>query len=153
MEIGHVLSNAQKVVHTKQDLFLRLCSLNYLNALVKKEEYKGLLAYGMIKPKVVRLAIDLAKNGKIGLCEELCFKPNEDCLFVKCYGLQFSFHKINIKLLEEECPELRNCEEQWEGIKLQPIAGTLYKLALEAIEKDFEEDAIRGKIKDLIIID
>lgn len=150
MEFEEVLYQAKMPVQTKLELFLRLCSLNYLNALVKKKEYKGVLGYGMIKPKVMHLAMNLAKNDIIGLCEDICFKTDEDCLFVKCYGLQFSFHHVGVSILEEECPELRNDEAEWEGLKLQPIAEPLYELANEMVEKGFEEDVVKDMIKAII---
>ena len=68
-EIKEIMVDAQKNVGTKQDFFLRLSALNYLNSLVKKKEYKGVVNYGMIKPNVIRLVIDLFKQGKEKLSE------------------------------------------------------------------------------------
>lgn len=150
MMIDDVLNQAKMPVQTKQELFLRLCSLNYLNALVKKKEYKNVLGYGMIKPKVMHFAMNLKKNDKVALCEDICFKTDEDCLFVKCYGLQFSFHHVGMSILEEECPELRNDEVKWEGLKLQPIAESLYVLAKEAYELGLEENIVKERIKSII---
>lgn len=62
MDFEAAISHAKMTVYTKQELYLRLCALNYLNAMVKKKEYKGLLTYGMFKPQAMRLAIDLAKH-------------------------------------------------------------------------------------------
>jgi len=150
MMIEEVLNQAKMPVQTKQELFLRLCSLNYLNALIKKKEYKSILGYGMIKPQVMHLAMNFVKNDMTGLCDDICFKPEEDCLFVKCYGLQFSFHHVGVSVLEEECPELRNDEAEWEGIKLQPIAEPLYELANEMVEKGLEEGVMQDRIKAII---
>ena len=40
MDITEILENAKLVVQTKQELFLRLSAINYLNALVKQKDYK-----------------------------------------------------------------------------------------------------------------
>lgn len=150
MVIDKVLNQAKLPVQTKQELFLRLCSLNYLNTLVKKKEFKSVLGYGMIKPKVMHLAMNLVKNDKTCLCEDICFRNDEDCLFVKCYGLQFSFHHVGVRILEEECPELRNDEVQWDGVRLQPIAEPLYDLAKETFEQGLGDEVVVERIKALL---
>ncbi len=152
MGIEEILSNAQMPVHTKLELFLRLSALNFLNALVKKKEYEGVLGYSMIKPKVMHLAMNLAKNDKTGLCEDICYKTDGDILFVKCYGVQFSFHHVGVSILEEECPQLRNDEAQWERVRLQPIAGPLYELAKEVMEQGLEDDEAIARVKAVINI-
>ncbi|SEA55609.1 hypothetical protein SAMN05216462_1779 [Xylanibacter ruminicola] len=148
--IEDILRQAEQEVKTKQGLFLRLCALNYLNALVKKKEYKDVLTYGMIKPKVMYLAMDIAKNNKQDLCEGICYKQNEDCLFVKCYGLQFSFHHVNVKALDEECSQLCDEDAQWEGVRLQPVAEQLYELANEVVEKGIGEVELKGRIMSIL---
>lgn len=150
MVIEDLLSQAKMPVQTKQELFMRLCSLNYLNALVKKKEFKSVLGYGMIKPNVMHLAMNLVKNGKIELCEDISFKPDEDCLFVRCYGLQFSYHHVGVRVLEEECPELQNDEVQWDGVRLQPIAEPLYDLAKETLEQGLGDEVVKERIKALL---
>lgn len=150
MVIEEMLSQAKMPVKTKQELFLRLCSLNYLNALVKKKENRGLLGYWMIKPEALQLAIDLMKNGQSGLCEEIYVKEKEDCLYIRCYGLQFSFHHINVKVLANNYPLLCNDNAKWDGVKLQSVAGALYSLANEIIKDNYDEETIKGRIKTIL---
>ena len=125
MEIEEVKSNARIEIYSKQDLFLKLCSLNYLNALVKKEEYKEKIGYGIIKPSVIWTVKTLIKNDLKGLCEELAVNQEDDSVFIRCYGLQFSFHHVNSKMLIQDWPELSNKEAKWDGIRLQPVASHL----------------------------
>lgn len=150
MVVEEILNHAQMEVHTKQELFLRLCALNNLNALVKKKENKGVLNYGMIKPKALQLAIDLMKNDQSGLSEEIYVKEEEDCFYIRCYGLQFSFHHINVKVLAKDYPQLCNANAIWDGVKLQPIAEALYSLANETIMENFDEDTVKDRIKTIL---
>lgn len=145
-----MLNHAKMPVQTKQELFLRLCSLNYLNALVKKKEYKSVLGYGMIKPEALQLAINLMKDGQSSLCEEIYVKEEEDCLYIRCYGLQFSFHHVNVKVLENNYPQLCNDNARWDGVKLQSVAGALYSLANETIKENHDEEVIKVRIKTIL---
>lgn len=150
MVIEDLLSQAKMPVQTKQELFLRLCSLNYLNALVKKKEYRGILGYGMIKPEALQLVINMMKNGQSSLSEEIYVKEKEDCLYIRCYGLQFSFHHINVKVLANNYPLLCNDNAKWDGVKLQSVAGALYSLANEIIKDNYDEETIKGRIKTIL---
>lgn len=150
MVVEEILSHVQMEVHTKLELFLRLCALNNLNALVKKKGNKGVLNYGMIKPKALQLAIDLMKNGQSGLCEEIYVKEEEDCLYIRCYGLQFSFHHINVKVLVNNYPQLCNANAIWDGVKLQPVGETLYSLANEAVKENYDEVTVKNRINTIL---
>lgn len=150
MEVEEVISDSKIKVYTKQDVFLRLCALNLLNALIKKKEYKEVLGYGMIKPNVMRLALYLGKSHRKELCEEVCFQPEEDCLYLRCYGVQFCFHAVNINVLEEKCSQLCNYEAKWDGVRLQPIAEPLYLLAKETVEQGLDEQAVKTRILAII---
>lgn len=150
MVIEDLLNMAKMPVQTKQELFLRLCSLNYLNALVKKKEYRGILGYGMIKPEALQLVINMMKNGQSSLSEEIYVKEKEDCLYIRCYGLQFSFHHINVKVLANNYPLLCNDNAKWDGVKLQSVAGALYSLANEIIKDNYDEETIKGRIKTIL---
>jgi len=141
-----VLADAWSKIHTKQELFLKLCSLNYLNALVKQAEYKEMISYGRIKSAVIRMVTDLAQNKKTGLCDEISVKLDNDCVYIRCYGVQFSFHHINSKILTAEWPELNNPTIQWDGVRLQPIAKELYELAKEVVSQSLGENVIKDRI-------
>lgn len=80
------------------------------------------------------------------LCDEVYIKPSENCAYIKCYGLQFGFHNINAKALEEEFPQLTNEKGKWDGVKLQPIAKKLFELAKNIVEQNQEEYVIKEKI-------
>jgi len=69
--LSEALDYAKMDVGSKAELFLRLCSLNYLNSMIKIPEFKQRINYGMIKPKALQLVIDLEKSEKTTLCEEI----------------------------------------------------------------------------------
>ena len=148
--LTEALQYATIEVDSKADLFLRLCSLNYLNALVKLPDFKQKLDYGLIKPKALQLAIDLQKFGKKALCEEISVREDEDCLYIRCMGLQFSFHHVNAKLLIEAFPELSNPEAKWDGIRLQPVATQLYELGKETYTSSLKENIVVDRIKHIL---
>lgn len=150
MDLKEIISYAGQPVKTKQDLFLRLTALNLLNSLVKQKEYKEVVNYGNIKPKVFYLIKNLASKNILELCDELCIKPSEDCAYIRCYGLQFGFHNINAKALEEEYPNLVNEKGVWDGVRLQPIAKELYEMAKETAAQNLSEEAIKERIKKII---
>ena len=133
MAIEVVKSDARIEIHNKQDLFLKLCSLNYLNALVKKDEYKGKIGYEMIKPSVIWTVKTLMKDGLLGLCEELTVNPNDDSV-----------------MLIEEWPELSNKEAKWDGVRLQPVAKELYELAKDIVQSKLDEDDVKDRVETII---
>ena len=148
--IEALLNDARIEIRKKQDLFLKLCSLNYLNALVKKEKYKGKIGYDKIKPSVIWAVKTLMKNHLQGLCEELSINPDDDSVYLRCYGLQFSFHHVNSQMLIEEWPDLSNKEVKWDGTRLQPVAKDLYELAKDVVKSNLGQDDVRERIEAII---
>ncbi len=126
----------------KQDVFLMLCSINFLNAMIKKTEYKDVLSYAEIKPIVSKLfeyCID-----DTSLLDDFFINTKEKCAYLRSYGLQFSFH--NIKITEKINAFVESAQNQmvpWDGIRLQPIAEKLFQMACgledgSVLEKDLE---------------
>ena len=150
MDLKEILNHAGMVVETRQWLFLRLCALNYLNALVKQKENRGVLDYGTIKSRAFFLINNIVGNNKIGLCDDLYIKPSEDCMYLRCYGLQFGFHHIRAKELQENFPQLCNEDVQWDGVRLQPLAEQLYELAKEVVVQDMDEQTVKDRIQPII---
>jgi len=114
----------------KDDVFLSLCSLNLLNAAIKKDEYKYVLSYGIIKPSVSKLVEFCVTHQDDKLAEELYYSQMERCMYIRSFGFQFSFHNITItndikRFIDSDL----NIFVKWDGIKLQPIAKELFVLA------------------------
>lgn len=68
-------------------------------------------------------------------------------MFIRCNGLQFSFHHVNSKMLTEEWPQLLIADVTWDEIRLQPIAKQVYELAKEVDSHEFGEEKVRERTK------
>lgn len=151
-EVEEAKKQKERTINTKKDTFLVLCSLNLLNAAVKKDEYKGMVGYGLIKPSVSKFIEFCMENSCSDFVDEICYNPKERCVYIRCYGLQFSFHNISTKYIQTDFLNiLSNRPTKWDGIKLQPLALNLYKLAVSCFENNIsEEDVIKEKIQNII---
>ncbi|MFA6859925.1 MAG: hypothetical protein WCR30_00885 [Clostridia bacterium] len=131
-------------IETKEDVFLYFSALNFLNAFVKKNYAPREFKKNYFFKNSVSKCIDAIINNN------LC-----DCIF--CYGdnvvmgevanLQFSFHRANISdLMNKE----RNSNgskyhfDYWKGIRLQPIAGFVFKEAMSLPNISKENMTILG---------
>ena len=126
----------------KRDVFLILCSINFLNAMIKKKEYKDVIHYGVIKPRVSRLFERCIEDN--ALVDDFFLNQKERCAYIRSYGLQFSFHNIQESdSIKEFAESSQNHVLLWDGIRLQPIAEKLFQIAIELhmgakSEKDVE---------------
>ena len=138
----------QRDVQSKNDVFITLCSLNLLNAAIKDKEYKKELSYGYIKPRVSRLVNFLAFHFENGYADELYYDAQSQCMYIRCYGIQFSFHNI---IVTKEISVFANSEKnnpvEWDGIRLQPFAQDLFLLAKDVHIGNIEESQINVILK------
>lgn len=138
--INFAKENLSLEPHDKRDVFLILCSINFLNAMIKKNEYKNVIHYGVIKPRVSRLFEQCIEDNT--LVDEFFFNQKERCAYIRSYGLQFSFHNIQeSNLIKEFIESSQNHVLSWDGIRLQPIAEELFQMACglkdgSVLEKD-----------------
>lgn len=134
-EVEEAITQIIKTVRTKNDAFLVLCSLNLLNAAVKKDEYKGLIGYGLIKPAVAKFVQFCLEGSNKDLVDEIYYNAKERCVYIRCFGIQFSFHNIDMKRISPNIiSSISNETVKWDGVKLQLIALELYYLANECTE-------------------
>ena len=141
----------QREVEHKNDVFITLCSLNLLNAAIKDKEYKKELSYGYIKPRVSRLVNFLASHFENGYADELYYDAQGRCMYIRCYGIQFSFHNI---IVTKEISIFANSEKnnpvEWDGIRLQPISKDLFLLAKDIHSGNIEVGQINEAFKYII---
>lgn len=141
----------QRDVQSKNDVFIKLCALNLLNAAIKDKEYKKELSYGFIKPRVSRLVNFLASHFENGYADELYYDAQGQCMYIRCYGIQFSFHNI---IVTKEISIFANSEKnnpvEWDGIRLQPISKDLFLLAKNIHSGNIEVDQINEAFKYII---
>ncbi len=128
--------NALRTISNKKELFVSLCSLNLLNALIKIPEYKNLISYSAIKPIIGEILYQCIDGSNIKYSDEIYYNNDESCVYIRCFGFQFSFHNIGVhKLPRNFINSKSNTRVLWDGIRLQPIALELYNIALTALKK------------------
>lgn len=141
----------QRNIQSKNDVFIKLCSLNLLNATIKDKEYKKELSYGYIKPCVSRLVNFLISHFDDGYADELYYDAQGQCMYIRCYGIQFSFHNI---IVTKDISTFANSElnnpVKWDGIRLQPISKDLFLLAKDIFLGNVEVDQINDAFKHII---
>ena len=120
----NILRNFYSIGNTNQ-LFLVLAAINLLNAAIKKNEFKKDLTYSFIKSKATILLEHLIGMDSLQNVSYF-YNREEKCIYVKVYGVIFSFHHIT-----ESETILNNIQDkiEWEGIRLQKIAIEVYELA------------------------
>lgn len=141
----------QREVQNKKDVFVKLCSLNLLNAAIKDKEYKKELSYGYIKPCVSRLVNFLVSHSENRYVDELYYDAPNQCIYIRCYGIQFSFHNITVtKEIATFADSELNVPVKWDGIRLQPISEDLFFLAQDIYSGTIEVNQIAEAFKHII---
>ena len=151
-KVEEAMRQLLRSIKTKNDTFLVLSSLNLLNFAVKQKEFKGEFGYGLIKPAVAKIVKICFENIDKHLVDEIYYNVKEQCVYIRCYGIQFSFHNVGAKLIGEEfITSSLNKRVGWDGIRLQPIALELFSLAKECYEKNiFKDQVILERFKSLL---
>ena len=140
-----------RTVSTKKDAFLVLCSLNLLNAAIKKAEYKSELSYAFIKPSVMKFILQCIDGDEIKYVDEVYYNTIETCLYIRCFGIQFSFHGVGANNFVKFIESPSNKKVAWDGVRLQPIAFELFDLASQVAEDNtLDGDYIQNKFKEII---
>ena len=118
-------------VFSSKDLFVVLCSLNLLNAAIKRKEFKKSLSYQDIKGNATRILSYLVSLKEQKFDIEFCINEEERCAYLEVYSVQFSFHQIPINAaVAEFIKSDRNEIVPWKGVRLQRVAGELFRYAL-----------------------
>jgi hypothetical protein len=132
-EVEIALGYASMKVYSQYDVLTLLSSLNLLNAAIKNKRYKHMLQYQTIKGHVARvIGYCITTKGK-NFLDELFIKKEEGyCAYVRCLGLQFSFHNIGLNnTIRSFIDSPENVINSWDTIRLQPIAPAIFRKALE----------------------
>lgn len=132
-----------------EEVFLKLCALNLLNAAIKTDLFKDILSYELIKSTAAKLviAIDCLKKGIISYY----YHKDELCLYFEIGNIVFSFH--HVPLTSEILKASFATPIKWPGIRLQRIAQPLFSQVVRLLEDDIELKAIIYKNDDEIVED
>jgi len=140
--VEKVINDSAILPTCKKELLLCLSALNLLNAWVKQIEYKNKLRPWKIKMQVSTLVKHLMED-KIGLAEEIEYNMGNQCLYIRCSGLQFSFHRVNLENLTDEQRDAITVNDNiWDGIRLQEMAEELYKTVTNEMANNRSEQEI-----------
>lgn len=130
----------------KKEVFRALSSLNLMNAIIKQKEYKSVLSCSFIKPQVSRSVEFCISYSQEKYTDELFYDPQQHCMYIRCYGIQFSFQNIILtKTMQKIAHSALNIPIKWEGVRLQLIAVDLFVMAKQLALGYIEE----GNIKDM----
>lgn len=137
------ISNARSLIGTNAysspHFFVILTAINLLNTAIKQLDHKSELDYSFIKGNVSRVLHYLISLNQHNYELTFFIDPKEKCAYIQIYNLQFSFHNINInETISAFINSDRNKSMHWKGIRLQKIAGELFRTAMEYREMNEE---------------
>ncbi len=113
------------------DLLLYCVSLSLMNRYVKQEDSIFRNNYLFKSNGLIRLMEVLPKDNKIEGFEMMFDvdkdKGNNTLLYISVCGMHFSFHSVS-KHLKEIMPEIYDAYFEWDGIRKQICASTLFHM-------------------------
>ena len=120
----------------EQEAFVTFCALNVIRAGIKKKIVSNEKGYGIVKSYIGKLATYALEHPELKLIDKMYVdtgcKPN--CVFFICMGAQFRYHSIAInETLKAFCSSSKNQPIAFDGIRKQPIAEEMYRLANEIV--------------------
>lgn len=124
------------------EVFLQLCALNLLNAVIKIETYQNHLSYDLIKTNAAKLVAVVDSLSKDDI--SYYYNKEEFCLYYKFGNIVFSFH--HVPLTSEILKASFASPITWPGIRLQKIAVPLLNYAINSLEDDNEVKEIIEKV-------
>lgn len=142
INIEEVLIFTKLSPKTSNEMLVGLSALALLNALIKLEDYKAILSYDMIKPSVVNLVNYSLSHPELQLLNNLYYDKSENCLYVRCLGVQFSYHNVKpIGLLYKFIESQDNIYMSYDNIRKQPKALSIFRLALECLHSNINDES------------
>lgn len=140
-----LLQKAFKVIHskvnTKCDFFSMLAATNLLNALVKQPYFKKRISYSF-KRNLANILEDIITNRMTYLFDSIHY--DNDCIYVRCYSLHFSFHNllVNKNVIADLEMSGLDSGEAWDGMRLQQHAELIFDTALQLKHIRREEERL-----------
>lgn len=144
-------------INNKEDAFLYFASLNLLNTYVKQN--KKSISYNF-KNDVLSGFDTVIMNNIEGVT--YCYDKVEKVILVEIDGLQFSFHNVlpspkmdYVKNFASIVETKFHKEQQWEGLRLQPVATTLFEYAnnLQGLSNKSLVGDLRAYQEERIVLD
>lgn len=156
INVDNILKYSSIEPKTENEMLVCLSALTLLNALVKIKEYKGIVTYDRIKPQVAKLINYVLAHPELKLVDEVYIdepKHETNCLYVRCLGVQFSYHGIKVYgLLRIFKNSMDNIYMVYYQIRKQPRALGVFNFAVNCMESHINDrEFINKKIEKLEI--
>lgn len=147
------LNNMKELPLSRNQMLLILSSANMISAAAKFPEYKRLIPQISLK-NVIREFISRCISNYDTVAhyiEQLYIENDGECIYIRCYGLQFSYKHVGAdEVIYGYATSDKNVEVPWDGVRLQPIAYALYKFASEAYENDYDSAKVNIGLSKLL---
>ena len=150
------------VLNTTEDIFRYCSALNLLNSYVKEHKQEGY----WFKPFAANAIYNAIEKNIPGVTfwieGQFKGKKNPDktyanCSYIKVGGMVFSFHYVGYKkdmfakiIEEKKKGNGAYHEEKWPGVRLQPVAYSVFSFANELdniTEERFEYDSLKQDLE------
>ena len=127
-----------RMPQNEQEAFATFCALNVIRAGMKEGVVSKEKGFGITKSYVSKLATFIAEHPELKLVDNMyldnSIKPN--CVFFICMGVQFSYHSVALnETLTAFSASPQNQPVEFDGIRKQLIAGAMFILAKEILDK------------------
>ena len=130
--VAQAKDHIKRKPESTEELFLIVCAMNLINAGIKTKEFKEHIHYGMLKPRVSKLLLDILESTDRQFEIQFYINASQQCAYLEIYGLQFGFHNITIyEKLKDFINSPENKPVEWKQIRLQKIASELFNYALK----------------------
>lgn len=133
-EIKPAWDDIKMLPQSANEMLVVLSAANLLSAGVKLGNIKKHVGYKMFKPTITSLITHCLNYPELPLLDELYYDKQENCAYLRCLGLQFSFHGIGQSpILLEFADSPENKKVGFDAIFKQPKALGLYRIAHECL--------------------
>ena len=115
-------------IKNKKHCFKFLASVNLLNSYVKKDYAINEIKKSYVFKNIISEVIEDIILNKISGVDIYYTK---EVVYIRTNGYQFSFHHVKESdIIKDYKNSIRNVKQDWEGIRLQPMALTIFKEAI-----------------------
>lgn len=136
-ELKEAKEEIKKLPTSANKMFVVLSAANLLSACIKMGYIRKEYGYSLFKPTISKLISHCIVNPNMKLLEELYYDSVNRCAYLRCFGLQFSFHGITeTKDIIEFASSDKNKAVGFDAIYKQPKALGLYRLSKECLDRN-----------------
>lgn len=146
-EIKEAKEDIKNLPSSANEMLVVLCAANLLSACIKMGYIRKEFGYSLFKPTISKLINYCIIHQEVELLEELYYDSTQKCAYLRCLGLQFSFHGLSeTRELIEFASSEHNKYVKFDAIYKQPKALSLYRLSKECLNRKITDlDYIKNR--------